>query len=59
MRRHARARRLLVAGGAGYYLGTYCKCGPYSRETDYMKTRKEAEEALAQWKLGNRVKIRT
>ena len=31
---------------AGYYLGTICDCGPYSRETDYYKTRKETEEAL-------------
>ena len=31
---------------AGYYIGTYCDCGPYSRESDYYKTRKEAEDAL-------------
>lgn len=31
---------------AGFYLGTYCDCGPYSRETNYFKTRKEAERAL-------------
>lgn len=31
---------------AGYYLGTFCDCGPYSRESDYFKTRKQAEKAL-------------
>lgn len=40
-------------GGAGYYIGTYCECGPYSRESDYFKTRELAEKALAEWKQGN------
>lgn len=31
---------------AGYYVGTYCNCGPYSRESDYYRTRAEAEVAL-------------
>jgi hypothetical protein len=32
---------------AGYYLGYWCEeCGPWSRETDYFKTRKDAEKAL-------------
>lgn len=31
---------------AGYYLGTQCDCGPYSRESDYFETREEAEAAL-------------
>lgn len=31
---------------AGYYIGTMCNCGPYSRETDYYRTRKEAQEEL-------------
>ena len=31
---------------AGYYLGTWCDCGPYSRESDYFDTREEAEAAL-------------
>lgn len=31
----------------GYYIGFRCpNCGPYSRESDYYKTQKEAEEAL-------------
>lgn len=31
---------------AGHYVGTFCKCGPYSRESGYYKTRKAAQEAL-------------
>jgi hypothetical protein len=31
---------------AGYYIGTYCNCGPYSRESGYYRTRAEAEAAL-------------
>lgn len=31
---------------AGYYLGTYCNCGPYSRESGYFDTEAEAKEAL-------------
>jgi hypothetical protein len=31
---------------AGYYIGTYCDCGPYSRETDYFKTEEQAWLAL-------------
>jgi hypothetical protein len=32
---------------AGYYLGTWCDhCGPYSRNSDYMRTREDAEAEL-------------
>jgi hypothetical protein len=31
---------------AGFYIGTYCNCGPYSRESGYYMTREEAEKAL-------------
>ncbi len=31
----------------GYYIGTSCKCGPYSRESDYFKCRDDAVTALA------------
>lgn len=34
--------------GAGYYLGYLCPCcGPYSRESEYFRTEKEAQAALA------------
>ena len=31
---------------AGYYLGTQCYCGPYSRESGYFRSREDAEKAL-------------
>jgi hypothetical protein len=31
---------------AGYYIGSYCDCGPYSRESGYYPTRDKAEAAL-------------
>jgi len=27
---------------AGYYIGTHCNCGPYSRESRYYRTEGEA-----------------
>ena len=33
---------------AGYYIGFLCpRCGPYSRESGYFRSRKEAETALS------------
>jgi hypothetical protein len=34
-------------GRGAYYIGTWCDCGPYSRESDYFGTHEEAEAALA------------
>lgn len=31
---------------AGYYIGTWCNCGPYSRETDYYPSREAAQTDL-------------
>jgi hypothetical protein len=31
---------------AGFYVGTYCDCGPYSRESGYYPTRDAAQKAL-------------
>lgn len=31
---------------AGYYIGTMCGCGPYSRESGYYRTREEAQKDL-------------
>jgi hypothetical protein len=39
--------KLEVLRSNAYYLGTQCSCGPYSRESPYYKTRKDAEVALA------------
>lgn len=30
----------------GFYVGTYCACGPYSRGSGYYRTRAEAQTAL-------------
>lgn len=30
----------------GYYIGTWCNCGPYSRESGYYSTREQAETAM-------------
>lgn len=37
---------------AGYYIGTVCECGPYSRESGYYKTREQAESALKEGGFG-------
>lgn len=37
---------------AGYYIGTYCHCGPYSRESDYFETREAAQKALDSGEFG-------
>lgn len=37
---------------AGYYVGTYCDCGPYSRESDYYKTHELAKKALDSGQFG-------
>jgi hypothetical protein len=37
----------VLMSGAGYYIGTECNDGPYSRESGYFRTREEAETALA------------
>jgi hypothetical protein len=36
---------------AGYYIGTYCECGPYSRETEYFKSEIDAKMALIKFRL--------
>jgi len=39
--------RSVCQSAAGYYIGYYCdNCGPWSRETDYFRTRAEAQAAL-------------
>ena len=38
--------------GAGYYVGSWCRCGPYSRESGYYPTRAAAAAALASGAYG-------
>lgn len=42
----------VLSSNAGYYLGTRCNCGPYSRETGYFKSWKVANAALLQFETG-------
>ena len=37
----------VLISAAGYYIGRFCNCGPYSRESHYYPSRKAADEALA------------
>lgn len=36
----------VLHSAAGYYIGTQCKCGPYSRESGYYPKREMAQKAL-------------
>jgi hypothetical protein len=42
----------VLRSAAGYYIGTFCNCGPYSRESGYYETRKQAEQALTSHNFG-------
>jgi len=37
---------------AGYYVGTHCHCGPYSRESGYYRTEEAAQKALTSGEFG-------
>jgi hypothetical protein len=45
----------ILRSPAGYYIGTECACGPYTRETGYYKLEKDATLALDDWKAHNYV----
>jgi hypothetical protein len=36
----------VLRSAAGFYVGTRCECGPYSRESGYYRTEQEAQRAL-------------
>jgi hypothetical protein len=36
----------VLRSAAGFYIGTQCDCGPYSRESDYFESRDSAETSL-------------
>lgn len=36
----------VLRSAAGYYVGTQCNCGPYSRESGYYPTAGAAQSAL-------------
>ena len=45
----------VMRSNAGYYIGTSCCCGPYSRESGYYKTKQEADVALTSGNIDWRV----
>jgi hypothetical protein len=42
----------VLRSGAGFYIGTQCECGPYSRESGYYGTREAAAAALQSGNFG-------
>jgi hypothetical protein len=36
----------VLFSAAGHYIGTRCKCGPFSRESGYYKKHQDAEKDL-------------
>lgn len=44
----------VLHSAAGYYIGTRCDCGPYSRESGYYKTPKQASDALLLFEAAQR-----
>jgi len=44
----------VLSSAAGYYIGTFCNCGPYSRESDYYPTHEAAKAALDTWTVSYR-----
>ena len=36
----------VLQSAAGYYIGSICECGPYSRESGYYRTEEDAQRAL-------------
>lgn len=46
------APKLEVLRSNQYYIGTMCKCGPYSRESGYYRTHEDAVKALASGEFG-------
>lgn len=43
---HTKLTAQIICSGAGYYIGTECHCGPYSRETSYYPSESAVRHAL-------------
>jgi len=41
----------VLFSGGGYYIGTQCNCGPYSRESVYIRKLEDAREILKDWNV--------
>ncbi len=44
----------VLFSAAGFYIGTRCECGPYSRESGYYFTETDAALALSSGQFGRR-----
>lgn len=42
----------VMMSGAGFYVGSECGCGPYSRESGYFRDRAAAQAALDSGEFG-------
>jgi hypothetical protein len=42
----------VLRSAAGFYIGSQCDCGPYSRESGYFSTREQAEASLSTGNFG-------
>jgi hypothetical protein len=42
----------VLRSAAGFYIGTQCECGPYSRESGYFTSHDSAETALSTGDFG-------
>lgn len=42
----------VLHSAAGYYIGTFCNCGPYSRESGYYPTQESAQQDLDKGTFG-------
>ena len=43
---HKKLKLEVLQSAAGYYIGTWCDCGPYSRESGYYPNRETAQGVL-------------
>ena len=42
----------VLRSAGGYYIGTFCLCGPYSRESGYYRSPEEAQSDLELGRYG-------
>ncbi|MGO9378521.1 MAG: hypothetical protein ACLPN1_00965 [Dissulfurispiraceae bacterium] len=42
----------VLGSSAGFYIGTLCQCGPYSRDSAYYSNAEQAQKALDSGKFG-------
>jgi len=48
----------VMRSAAGWYIGTECDCGPYSRESGYFASEERTAAILECWRQGHYVEAR-